>query len=509
MRQSLIAIASVLFVVSASAQRPSIDGAFKAFWDAPNPNAAAARADAVVKSGVGFDDAFARLKRGRTYSSEVARGVVRLSHVLNATTFNYAVEVPAGYVPARPYQVRFQLHGGVGRPEPRGQMSIGTLAGAEQIYVLPTSWDPEPWWRQSQVDNLRIILDRLKRAYNVDENRVVVSGVSDGGTGAYYLAMRDTTPFASFLPLNGFMMILANPSLGIREQLHPNNLRNKPFFIVNGGRDPLYPTEVVEPYVKHLERAGVVVTYEPQPDAVHNTAWWPEVKDSFERFVREHPRAPHPATLTWQAEGPDRAHWLVIDKLSAPRAEEQLPDVNDFIVGESSNFGVRSAGMRVMAVIKGSNAETLGFLPGDLVESINGRMLPEGVPLVDILETYDAGAAMTFNVKRDGKPVVLTGAFQPRRIVNVAPLFPQRRPAGRVDLVRDGNTVRATTRGVAAFTLLISPDAFDLTKPIVVVADGRTVFDGRVQKDLATLLKWAARDNDRTMLYAAEIQIQM
>ena len=39
---------------------------------------------------------------------------------------------------------------------------------------------------------------------------MVVAGVSDGGTGAYYVAMRDTTPYASFLPLNGYIMVLAN-----------------------------------------------------------------------------------------------------------------------------------------------------------------------------------------------------------------------------------------------------------------------------------------------------------
>jgi hypothetical protein len=34
------------------------------------------------------------------------------------------------------------------------------------------------------------------------------------------------------------------------------------------------------------------------------------------------------------------------------------------------------------------------------------------------------------------------------------------------------------------------------------------VFDGRVEPSLATLLKWAARDNDRTMLFAAELHIK-
>ena len=170
--------------------------------------------------------------------------------------------MPPAYKPTVRYQVRFQLHGGIGRPETtlRGSGAVGALAGAEQIYVLPASWNQAPWWGPAQIESLDIILDKVKRTYNIDENRVAVSGVSDGGTGAYYIGMRDTTPYASFLPLNGFIMILANPSLGIREQLFPNNLRNKPFFVVNGGRDQLYPTSIVDPYVRHLQN-GVPLTY--------------------------------------------------------------------------------------------------------------------------------------------------------------------------------------------------------------------------------------------------------
>jgi hypothetical protein len=89
------------------------------------------------------------------------------------------------------------------------------------------------------------------------------------------------------------------------------------------------------------------------------------------------------------------------------------------------------------------------------------------------------------------------------------PLFDRHVPSGRVDLVRTGNAVEATTRGVAAFTLLISPDVFDLAQPIKVTANGRVVFDAKVQSSIATLMKWAARDNDRTMLYAAEIPIRL
>ena len=54
------------------------------------------------------------------------------------------------------------------------------------------------------------------------------------------------------------------------------------------------------------------------------------------------------------------------------------------------------------------------------------------------------------------------------------------------DLVRRGNTVDATTRGVVAFTLLVSPDAFNLDEPVKVVANGRTLFEGKVAPSLGT-----------------------
>ena len=88
-------------------------------------------------------------------------------------------------------------------------------------------------------------------------------------------------------------------------------------------------------------------------------------------------------------------------------------------------------------------------------------------------------------------------------------LFGRPKASGRVDLTRVGNTVRAETKGVTAFTLLLSPDKFDFGKPIQVIANGREVFNGRMERSVKTLLKWAARDNDRTMLYAAELKIKL
>jgi hypothetical protein len=429
-----LAVAALLHAPAARAQQPSaaaIDAAFQKFWEADSPAEAVRRADLILKTGVKFDDALHRLQSGRTYTTQKT-GVVFLSNkTADGIEHNYAVNVPPSYDPSRRWQVRFQLHGGIGGRgdnKPRGTGEIGPLAGADQIYVLPYAWDEAPWWGDDEVLNLDTIVDSLKRTYNIDENRVILSGVSDGATGAYFIAMRDTTPFASFLPLNGFYMVLSDG--GIDDgRIFLGNLRNKPLFVVNGGQDPLYPTSIVEPYTRHLMTGGVTIEYHPQPEAGHNTRWWPEVKDIYEKFVADHPRDPNPARLTWEAADliHNRAHWLVIDAFGdAPGQASDLPDLNS---------------------MKGPYEDGLLFRRSDT--------------------------------------------------------------AGRVDLVRTGNTVEATTSGVSAFTLLLSPDKFDLKQPVKVMANAREVFNGRIAPSVQTLLKWAALDNDRTMLYAAELKIKL
>ena len=493
------------------AASPAVERALSQFLAAASTADAAAAAEAAVKAGATFDDALAAVTRGRTYPAEVPRGLVRLTHRVGSVDYPYTLEVPQTYDPAKRYQVRVQLHGGVGRPEAAPRNGIGALAGAEQIYVLPTAWSAAEWWTDGQLENLRGILDRVKRTYNVDENRVVMSGVSDGGTGTYYFSMRDTTPFAAFLPLNGAVAVLRNQSLKRDGDLFPNNFTNKPFFIVNGGRDPLYPTSLVEPYIEQMVRGGVTVTYLPQPDAVHNTAWWPQVKDTYERFVTAHPRAPHPDRLSWESDltaGTGRAHWLVIDTLGPPRPEAvRLPDVNDIASAPEANFGIRADGTTVTAVSAGSNAASFGLLPGDVITKIGERVIPPPVDVVDLLSINDPGSALVLTIRRDGALRELRGTYAPATAPRITSTFTHRGPSARVDAVRTGNTVALTTRRVGRLTLLVSPDAFDLSQPITVTADGRQLFSGRVTPSVATLLKWAARDNDRTMLYAAEVPL--
>src|SRR6266508_786562 len=468
----------------------------------------------IVHTRIRFDEAYRRLQQGRPYAPQKT-GQVRLSNrTANGVEHNFALNVPDTYDPARRYQVRVQLHGGVMNRidnRPVGAGTIGSLDGGEQIYIVPWSWNASPWWSDDQIFNLRAIVDSAKRLYNIDENRVVVSGVSDGGTGAYYVAMRETTPFAGFLPLNGFWMVLASAELRVDGPLYPNNMRNKPFFIVNGGRDPLYPTDAVDPHIEHYRKGGVSLVYEPQPDAGHNTQWWPSVKDDFESFVRDHPRHPLPDTLTWETSNPaafNRAHWLVIDKLGPQKGDAAaLADLNEVPISPRPDFGVQSIGGRVVRVSPGSNADTIGFKVGDALVRLNGKTVPMFVDVADALSSVEPRSRVELVVSRNNQPVELSGVYDPP-IVSYPPrkLFDRPEPSGRVVFNGTATTVHASTRGVAASTLLLSPDQFDFGKPVKAIANGKTVFDRKVEKDLHTLLKWAAADNDRTMLFGAEIR---
>ena len=515
LRACALAVLAGAALGASQSPAPAVDSAFSTLFDARSARDASAAVDRIVASGIGFEEALARLRRGRGYARDVARGVVQGSYRGEAGEFYYTLDVPESYDPARRYQVRLQLHGGVGRIEastPPRSGSNARLTGAEQIYVMPYAWREAPWWSGRQVENLRAILDAVKRTYNVDENRVVVSGVSDGGTGACYVAMRDTTPYASFLPLNGFLPVLRNETTDADGDLFPNNLLNKPLFIVNGGRDPMYPTSVVDPYVEQLRRGGVDVVYRPQPDAAHDTSWWPQVRDAFERFVADHPRVPLPDALSWEAGPPNipsRAHWLVIERLRAERPDElPLPDVNRMSTRPAPDFGVRGSGARINRVVRTSNAEQIGLRSGDVIATINNQPVAPGTDVADLLRDYPSGRPLLLTVARGGESVRLTGRYAPTVLAGESDaIFPRQGESGRVDLVRTGNRVDAHSRGVAAFTLLLSPDQFDLNRAITVVLNGRTVFDGIVRKDLRTLLKWAARDNDRTMLFAAELHI--
>ena len=413
-------------------QATATDPLFATFFAAEDSAAAAIAGEAIVAAGVDFDTALARLRKGRAYLDE-KRGEYSLRwRSKTGPFFNNIVEVPADYDPSRKWPLRVQLHGGIGRPSPnavspgRPPAAAGAaparapnrIEGEKQIYLHPSGWMQAQWWDEEQVDNILRAVDTLKRKYNIDEAQIYVTGISDGGTGVYYLALKEPNLWSSYLPLNGSLAVLRNPQTGADGEMHGNNFVNAPLYVVNGENDQLYPVAQVEPHMAWLKRMGVNLVFRPQAGAGHNTVWWPTERALFEKFVHDHPRPAHPPALSWETERVDRFNrnrWLIIDEIRTDASRR-------------------------------SELTDLGF-------------------------------------------------------------FQHTKRSGRVDIRRKGNTFDAIVRDVASFTILLSPDAIDFGKPVVVTVNGKQVSSGVVKKDVNALLRWAARDNDRTSVYGAELKI--
>jgi len=419
----VFALVTAFALTTAANQKPA-EPLLEKFLAAETP----AEAEAMAPQFEPFDpdSLYERLQQGRTYLDE-KRGEYALRwKSKSGPYFNNVVEVPADYDPAQKFQLRVQLHGGVGRPSPNtpgrnptpGGGTPNRIGGEKQIYLHPSGWIAAQWWDEEQVDNILRAVDALKRKYNIDESKIYLTGISDGGTGVYYMALKEPNPWSSYLPLNGSLAVLRNPDNGADGEMHGNNLVNAPLYVVNGENDQLYPVAQVEPHIAWLKRMGVDVTFRPQAGAQHNTAWWPTERAPFEKFVHDHPRAAYPDALSWETERVDRFNrnrWLIINELRADAS-------------------------------RATELTDLGF-------------------------------------------------------------FRHTKRSGRVDVRRKANTFDAIVRDVASFTLLLSPDAIDFAKPVVVTVNGKQVFSGTVKKDPITLMRWAARDNDRSALYAAELKI--
>jgi predicted esterase len=494
----------------------------RAFLDAPNPGKARKQIEPVLRTGIDIETLEGLLREGREYSADVERGrLEKTRRARDGRVYPFTVLVPPNYDPARRYPLHVYLHGGIARPAwKRGGgwwRNYDAMENPDRISVFPASWIDAPWWRQSQIDNVDAILDELGRTYNIDENRVHLFGLSDGATGAYYFALRWTTPWASYLPFIGHAAVLANRKESVEGQLHAANLANRPLFIVNGGLDPLYSPASVIPYIRLFEQAGADVNFRFKPEGGHDVSWWPAEAEAIEKFVTEHPRDPLPSRVTWQTEAPrrsGRAFWVVIEKLGKVEGEVDFLPLNEVEEPQKPALGFalqpRDAtreGVWVGAVEKGSIADAAGVQEGDRIVRAEGRPADTLEALYAALQDADWGVAVHLTLERDDQRRDVTLRVPPPETRPARAAFPHLQRSGRIVVVQNGNDVTVSTRGVRLYRLLLSGDRFDLGAPVRVETNGAVSFEGRVLPDSKTMLEWAAADDDRTMLFGASLEI--
>lgn len=350
-----------------------------AWWQAETEaeqQAAAAALEAAASDAAAL---YRWLSIGPRFSADVATGVVEATRLAaDGTEFPYVLLVPDSYDSTQSYPVEVMLHGGVGRPKPEAGESIwrggyDSIRQEDRLVVVPLAWNEAIWWQSSQAENIVEILRTVRRDYNVDDNRVTLTGVSDGGTGAWFFAFKQASEWAAFLPYIGHPGVLRNAQSGGGYRLYFENLVGKPFYIVNGENDRLYPAASLASFVEILVQQEVEHTFRIIEGGGHNTSWLPEERPAIESFKSDHERDPFPDQIQWVTESSEQFNeynWIRIDAL----AEE----------GRPSLLQVNREGNAFNVTARGVSQFTLRFNPDEvnladpLLVSVNGRVVHTG-----------------------------------------------------------------------------------------------------------------------------------
>ncbi len=129
----------------------------------------------------------------------------------DAVQVSYLLYLPEGYKSGtRPWPLMLFLHG---RGESNGPLSLVSKWGPPRMaargdqmpYILVSPQCPpdDAWRTPSQQSRLVELLDLIIKTYDVDEDRIYVTGLSMGGSGSWRLAADHPDRFAAIVPICG------------------------------------------------------------------------------------------------------------------------------------------------------------------------------------------------------------------------------------------------------------------------------------------------------------------
>jgi predicted peptidase len=203
-------------------------------------------------------------QEARTFSGKLANG--------RAAQLNYLLHVPASYgaEPDKQWPLLVFLHGSreVGRDINRVRRAILPQMMEENpdfpfIVMSPQAASQQYGWYPS-LQPIEAAIDELMQEYNIDPERVYITGLSMGGYGAWALMMDAPDRFAAVAPVVGGYFF--NPS-----QLCA--IKDKPIWIFGAKRDRNVPLKESERIVKALNACGAQPKFTVFENADHDQGW--------------------------------------------------------------------------------------------------------------------------------------------------------------------------------------------------------------------------------------------
>src|SRR5205085_9040839 len=177
----------------------------------------------------------------------------------------YSMFVPEYYMPDRRWPLVMALHGGSGNGRGFLWSWLREARSLGAILIAPTATGPTWALMGDDTDspNLCRILEETRTRWNVDPARMLMTGMSDGGTFCYVSGLDAASPFTHLAPVSAtFHPLMA-------EMADAQRLQGLPIHIVHGKLDWMFPVQVARQTQQALSAAGANVTYRELDDLSH------------------------------------------------------------------------------------------------------------------------------------------------------------------------------------------------------------------------------------------------
>lgn len=189
---------------------------------------------------------------------------------------NYLLHIPRDYWSdrTRRWPLMLFLHGAGERGLDPNKVKVhgppkiaDTNADFPFILVSPQCPPGKTW----DNDSLNALLDEVIEQYRIDSDRVYLTGLSMGGFGSWSLALNYPERFAAVVPICGGGNLI---DALLSDKKRSQALKELPFWVFHGAKDPVVKVEESERMVNALKRIGSPVQLTIYPEANHDS--WTE-----------------------------------------------------------------------------------------------------------------------------------------------------------------------------------------------------------------------------------------
>lgn len=177
----------------------------------------------------------------------------------------WSLYVPENYDKRKRYPLVCALHGGSGHGRDFLWTWLASARTRGALLLCPTAlgrtWSLDA--PETDIANIRAMLDAVGRRWHVDRSRLLLTGMSDGGTFCYLAGLDAGSPFTHLAPGS------ASFSPFLIEMGDRARLEGLPIYLVHGARDWMFPVDVARAANAALSAAGAAVRYRELADLAH------------------------------------------------------------------------------------------------------------------------------------------------------------------------------------------------------------------------------------------------